>query len=288
MFKWISIITAAVLSSSAVAAKYKPTVVYGNDDRKDIYQEADPALRALAASTVAIISASNVTDKIAGYEITGQNYGEYYGLCEREPYFTQPNPANCSGFYLGGDLFATAGHCLNQFDCANWKFVFDYDMKDANTVNSLLPIENVYTCKEVISAVEGYPVDFAVIRVDREVINRTPVRLQTSNSQVGDQLIVIGHPSGLPTKIAGGAAVRTLQNEYFEANLDTYGGNSGSAVFNATTQEVAGILVRGEGDYTYDNTNSCYVSNTCANDGCSGESVTYISYVIDALHKLGK
>ena len=54
-------------------------------------------------------------------------------------------------------------------------------------------------------------------------------------------------------KVAGGAKVRSNNNGvYFVANLDTYGGNSGSAVFNLQTREVEGILVRGENDYVYD------------------------------------
>lgn len=36
-------------------------------------------------------------------------------------------------------------------------------------------------------------------------------------------------PAGLPTKIAGGATMRDASpNGYYVANLDTYGGNSGS------------------------------------------------------------
>ncbi|WP_420540401.1 S46 family peptidase (plasmid) [Paenibacillus polymyxa] len=46
---------------------------------------------------------------------------------------------------------------------------------------------------------------------------------------------------------AVGAAVRdNPPNAFFVANLDTYGGNSGSPVFNSDTHEVEGILVRGE------------------------------------------
>ena len=58
------------------------------------------------------------------------------------------------------------------------------------------------------------------------------------------------------------------------ANLDTYGGNSGSAVFNAKTGLVEGILVRGEQDYVQKG--DCRVSNVCPADGCRGEDVTKI------------
>ncbi|MFN8369647.1 MAG: S46 family peptidase [Bacteriovoracaceae bacterium] len=85
---------------------------------------------------------------------------------------------------------------------------------------------------------------------------------------------------GLPTKISDGANVRTNNNpKYFVANLDTYGGNSGSAVFNTKTGEVEGILVRGENDYVYDSAQGCRVSNKCTNAGCRGEDVTRITNI---------
>lgn len=97
----------------------------------------------------------------------------------------------------------------------------------------------------------------------------------------GEQLVVIGHPSGLPTKIAGGAKIRSGEAAYFTANLDTFGGNSGSAVFNATTGIVEGILVRGELDYVSDIVDGkvCKRANKCSDDGCDGEDVTRITSV---------
>ena len=68
---------------------------------------------------------------------------------------------------------------------------------------------------------------------------------------------------------------------YFVANLDTYGGNSGSAVFNATSGKVEGILVRGENDYVW--RGSCRVSNKCPADGCRGEDVTKVSALMDII-----
>jgi hypothetical protein len=92
-------------------------------------------------------------------------------------------------------------------------------------------------------------------------------------------LVVVGHPSGLAVKIAAGATVRSnLESAYFVANLDTYGGNSGSAVFNEQTGLIEGILVRGETDFKYKN--GCYVSNICDVDGCRGEDVTRVSEIL--------
>ena len=95
--------------------------------------------------------------------------------------------------------------------------------------------------------------------------------------------MVIGHPSGLPTKVAEGASVRSVDTAFFTANLDTYGGNSGSAVFNSLSGEVEGILVRGETDYVFDNERSCHSSYHCGDDECSGEDVVKISEVLKHL-----
>jgi Peptidase S46 len=86
-------------------------------------------------------------------------------------------------------------------------------------------------------------------------------------------LYVIGHPCGLPQKYAPRARVRdNTPDTFFVANLDTYGGNSGSPVFNSSSNAVEGILVRGENDFV--SRGSCYVSMVCPTTGCRGEDVT--------------
>ena len=84
---------------------------------------------------------------------------------------------------------------------------------------------------------------------------------------------MIGYPLGLPAKIAGGAVVRdNSARDFFLSNLDTYAGNSGSAVFNANTLTVEGVLVAGEDDFV--DTGGCLRSNRCPDMACSGEIVT--------------
>jgi V8-like Glu-specific endopeptidase len=113
------------------------------------------------------------------------------------------------------------------------------------------------------------------------VTDREPLKFRKSGQVArGTELVVIGHPSGLPTKISDGAQVRSSNRKYFVANLDTYGGNSGSAVFDARTGEVQGILVRGEEDYVSDPAGgNCQATNYCPDTGCRGEDVTHITNV---------
>jgi V8-like Glu-specific endopeptidase len=121
--------------------------------------------------------------------------------------------------------------------------------------------------------------DYAVVKLSRPVTGHTPLNVRRQgNLEVNTPLFVVGHPAGLPVKWADGARVRSLKSTYFIANLDTYGGNSGSAIFNANTREVEGILVRGEADYTM--RGECRISYRCGNDECGGEAGTFIRYAL--------
>src|SRR5262249_3665943 len=110
-----------------------------------------------------------------------------------------------------------------------------------------------------------------------------PIALRRSGAiGAGTRLYVIGHPSGLPAKFADGAEVRTASDPaFFTANLDTYGGNSGSPVFNAATHEVEGVLVRATTDFVP--VGMCLVSAVCPTSGCSGEDCTRVSEFLPRL-----
>lgn len=269
-------------------------VIYGDDDRMDLFDQRLPdTWRDLARSTAILIKTEKleVDPGRADYiKVTSETFGDAMNLCPNEPFREQPTPGYCSGFLVGPDILVTAGHCVSSMSrCQETSFVFDYGYRDPLTDLGTVPAANVYSCSEVIvqEVDRETQSDFAVIRLDRVVEGRAALGFRKNDSiSTGTELVVIGHPTGLPTKVAGGATVRRTNptQPYFVANLDTYGGNSGSAVFNAKTGEVEGILVRGENDFRY--VNGCTTSNICSNDGCRGEDVTKASifarYVDDA------
>lgn len=253
-------------------------VIYGEDDRKDLSQVKNPAHLEIARSTLALVEKRKVHPREDGnFGLSLTHFGNSYGLCPEEPFREQSTLAFCSGSLVGPDLVITAGHCISdQVDCDNTLLIFDFAIASGVETPSMALGQNVYACKQVIaSEAIGSGRDYAVIRLDRAVTDRQPLAFRDQGRiKAGDSLVVIGHPSGLPTKVADQASVRRVENEYFVANLDTYGGNSGSAVFNASTLEIEGILVRGEMDFKYKN--NCRVSNRCEETGCRGEDVTRI------------
>lgn len=189
--------------------------------------------------------------------------------------------AYCSGFLVGADLVATAGHCVRSAkDCENLRLVFNWSLSTPDQDNSLVYTSDVYSCAALIkNNVESNGADFAVIRLDRIPINRVPLMVRRSGEvQSGERLTMMGHPAGIPLKIASGASVRSVFPAFFSANTDSYGGNSGSAVYNADTGEVEGILVRGEMDFVRQG--NCNISYVCADNGCRGEDVTKIANIL--------
>jgi V8-like Glu-specific endopeptidase len=263
----------------------QPYVVYGNDDRVDVYAEARADLREVADSTVAMIPNSAIKKGANGMlDLSTAIYGQESSLCQDEPFYNQPTAAMCSGALIGDDTLITAGHCISAAECSSNSFVFGFRMQDEKTAVTSIPSDEVYKCKQVIARELTSSQDYAIVKLDRPVKSHRVLPMSQTPAAVGDAVYVVGHPMGLPTKIAGGANVRAQNTGYFVANLDTYGGNSGSGVFNEKN-EVVGILVRGDRDMVYDYGNRCYRSNVNSNTGGRGEDVTNISYVIKALQQ---
>lgn len=266
------------------ADKVGSSVVYGNDDRLDLYQITDPRVLEMAQSTVALVETENIRRLPNGWaQILSVPLGRSYDLCSDERFYNQPVAPFCSGFLVTPNKVVTAGHCIQTSrSCRNTKFVFDYSLYSDQQDLSKLPESNVYSCKRIVETQlkpDGH--DFAIIELDRPVTNRQPLPMRLSGQPLsGESVFVIGHPEGLPTKVAEGARVRNVLANYFVANLDTFGGNSGSAVFNSSSLEVEGILVRGEQDFEYDSKAGCVRTKYCKDDQCSGEESTHISLVL--------
>ena len=260
-------------------------VIYGDDDRKNLYEVTQSAVRKAADSTVALIRSEALTpNNPLQFLLPNESFGKSHLLCTSENFYSEPAAAFCSGSMVGNNLILTAGHCIaTAEDCASVRFVFGYALKKAGGYPLSTPSSEVYSCKKVLAyKQERAGADYALIELDRKVTGHVPLKLQrTSTVKVGDALTVIGHPSGLPTKIAAGGVVRKVKSGHFVSNLDTYGGNSGSAVFNSRTLEVVGILVRGDTDFVSEN--HCAVSKRCSATGCRGEDVTRIEPILSLI-----
>lgn len=259
----------------ATALKDNQKVIYGVDDRVDVFQVKDEAILNDADSVVALFSSNDVVDNGDGTStLQTQNFGTSQNLCRRERFRNQPVGAFCSGFLVAPDIIATAGHCVDADNVTTIRFVFGFRMVDASTPQTVISNTEIYQGVNLVGRQLSDAADWALVQVDRPVANHNVVTIRRSEKIANDQAVhVIGHPVGLPTKVAGGATVRDNNPDaFFVANLDTYGGNSGSPVFNSNTHEVEGILVRGETDFV--RSGNCNISLVCPSTGCRGEDCT--------------
>lgn len=273
---------------SVIANETKTDIIYGEDNRIETYQ-ANKQLQKLAASTAGMINTIKTIKVGKNTMLPPYTISDDMGLCKTERFADQPSAVSCSGFLVGPDLLVTAGHCIQtQKDCDDVTWVFDYKVKsESEKTDILVPSKDTYKCSKVIESklFSSYTLkkDYALIKLDRVVKGRTPLKFRTSGKvALKADLTVIGHPSGLPQKVGGGAKVLSnAHDNYFKTNLDTFGGNSGSAVFNTKTGLVEGILVRGAKDY--DKVGGCLKVHKTVEEITDfrkyGEAVTRISEI---------
>ena len=278
------------------AEPLESTVVYGNDDRLEVYAHPDAGLRQVASeSIVAQIALSNLSELGDGsYQL---NVGPLWferDVCPDEPFADQPVAARCSGVLIADDLVLTAGHCVNcaSTACSAYSYVFNYHLTaEGQNYPGPFPESDVYRCAEVPVCVESGSVtpDYAIVRLDRPVTpDHAPAELRpVTPLEVGDSLAMIGSGTGLPVKIDSGASVAEVEADYYVANLDAFQGHSGSAVFDENDQ-LAGILVSGRvPDYNRREGEFCLEVNVF-DDSLAGENVQFISRVVDAICEAGE
>lgn len=257
-----------------------PKVIYGEDSRIEIEEETDPQLRAMAHSVALVTNRSNLTLQPSGLWRLDRIPWTFAGgtLCLDEPFRGQPSGTggDCSSFLIAPDLLVTAGHCISSLSCSQRAFIFDYRLNpDGGAPQSWFFDSNqIYYCQGIEARQLGAGRDWAIVRLDRPVPGREPLPIREEGAvEFNTPLAMIGFPAALPMKVAKDATVRSLtgnSDPFFQANLDAYGGNSGSPVINLGTHEVEGILVRGLTDFVTDQDRNCRESNRVPLSGGSG------------------
>ncbi|WP_437284166.1 trypsin-like serine peptidase [Sorangium sp. So ce406] len=276
-------------------------VVYGIDDRKEVGQHSDAALRRLAqASTVSVMLSSALnTSNPSNVTVNGATLQTLFNLCtnQNQKFLTDQAPGKCSGTLIDDDLVLTAGHCISAADCADHRFVFNRLREPDGTLRTVTT-DDVFSCASVLHDVENATRDFAIVRLDRPATPRftpAPVRVNRAPLSHGVRLGVVGLPYGIPIKIDSGGHVLdpSTGTAFFTGSLDTFRGNSGGGIYEVGTYQLSGVLSGGQTDWVPGPAGSvpagCQVASVCPESGCASgpgspphaESVAYIGPALD-------
>ncbi|MBS4165709.1 MULTISPECIES: bifunctional trypsin-like peptidase domain-containing/SEL1-like repeat protein [unclassified Neochlamydia] len=197
-------------------------------------------------------------------------------LGHTDSFLHEPTPGLSTAFLVAPQHVVTVAHCVTrsnpytklkpkkargvivrtslkaQSELERIKFVFGFQMKSQNmrTEDYEFCESDVYSFKKVVffnyTCAPDYLIDWALIKLDREVIGRPPLAVNfIKKSLLNKKIFMLGHPRGLPLKIHLGASVKKeCSDQHIETNLDSFHGNSGSPVIDENL-EVVSILFAG-------------------------------------------
>jgi hypothetical protein len=271
---WFLIVVFSLAGCNNLGTPNNTVVIYGNDDRVDYYSIMSEEVKENADAVASSWFSWEIKDNRDGTSsLETIPFKEGYNLAPGEPFSDQPIGAHCTAFLVAPDVMVTAGHCINKENIFKIRFVFGYKKIDRRTIRTTIENENIYKPTKIIAwKLNSKGADYAIVKLDRPVKGIEPLELSSQDVKMGDYVYIIGYPVGLPLKYAPNAEVKgSWSSKYFTASLDSYGGNSGSPVFNEK-HEVVGILVRGESDFEFD-----YIGRRRSRQGNWGESVTKVS-----------
>jgi S1-C subfamily serine protease len=260
--------------------------------------EAAPILQQDSRKVVSLVHSEQLSASSAQghavYQLKAENFSTFryvdhgvsYPLCADEPYLQQPIGAFCSGVLVGGNVVATAAHCIASDDEAKkTKFVFDFRMNDKDHPLSTFDDSEVFTGKRIIQQHSSYTQDdWEIIELETNVTDQSRIAQIRRNGKLDPsrKVFAIGYPSGLPVKVSAGGSVRdNLDPKIFLVGIDVYAGNSGGPIFN-DQHVVEGILARGDKDFLP--VGNCAKTNNCPSAGCPGDAITRTTQFAQFVH----
>lgn len=271
-----------VLVSLTVYSFDSQATIYGELDLVDIQQSQSPYVEYLARSVAVQIRKTSIGENTP---YNSRNLRQAM-VCEDEPFIDQPVLGSCSGFLVGPQHILTAGHCYlgSGNPCAELSWVFDYTVENDRTSAFWGPKENVYNCEKVEKISYQGDLDYALVKLDRPVAGRAPLKLSSQKQfDLSHPVFSIHSPRGLPLKKSSGFVRDNSSPQSLVMALDLMRGSSGAPIFDAKTGEVLALVAQGDVDYELLDEPFCNKYKRCAEWDCRGERGTRVISIPPAI-----
>jgi len=263
--------------------------IYGEDNRKDVYEVSGFQAKEVASSVAALIFKES--NFFSLYTPTDQIKVEdnkiKYRMCSSEKFSSQYNLARCTAVLVAPDVVLTAYHCVKELvdsseedkksahekACKKISFLFDYvHYKSQNALghhNDFAPIQsegkieryevktkNLYACEEVLKYSKAH--DIVFLKLNKKVKGRRPLPIRNPTKE-GEfipgksKVAFLGYSLGLPLKVD-----ENPKFWFHEENsslkravyqTDTSSGSSGGILWGVESKRVEGILVAGHSSF---------------------------------------
>lgn len=268
------------------------SVIYGEDSVENV--TSSNSLKSVSELSVALVKKADLhpNPRQDSWQLTDESVKERYGTCSDFKLSHEIAPAFCSGVLVTPNVVLTAGHCFDEnTTCENSAFVLGFETALMGTSQNRLKKGNIFSCKRIIRLknFDDKQLDYALIELDRSTLMH-PIPLASNTATeltVQSEIYTIGYPLGVAKKRATGV-IRTNEVEGMNivAELDVYGGNSGSPVYDKKTNRLIGILAGGESDFEMDVKNQCEKAKLCNQGECVGELVVPIDRILKDLESI--
>jgi Trypsin-like peptidase domain len=265
-------------TSGVLSSPEKKHVIYGEDTRQDL--SSANLVYPAKASAMLIIERNLKPLNAKFWDFRKFTLQKGYPLCQTEKFLDQYLLGFCSGVLISSTRVLTAGHCIrNQNNCDETYLLFGFTQDKA--IRGQIPTSEIYKCKKLIAQENGSSQggrDYALIELDRQVINVQPVEIiDSKNLSLPLRVVSLSYPLGLPLKADVGSMVRNESwSNFIEAQVDTFAGSSGSGLFSSEGK-LLGILSQGSDDFLEEEirkvqtSGGCIKVNNCASGTCHNE-----------------
>ncbi|WP_081653493.1 serine protease [Bacteriovorax sp. DB6_IX] len=287
--------------SSAASCLAPQAIIYGDNNISKVEELENRDLTELAKSVAAVVSSHRVMDVDHQRDhllFRGETLASAYRMCD-DSLNSQRAGIRCTSFLVGKDLLLTAGHCLvdpqlgstKEEVCENSEYIFDLNdsaFQGESSVIARIEREKAYKCQSIVDYKLDDDGDYALIKLNREVSDREPLKLlNIQDLKYGNAISTIGFPLGLTLRASTDGQFFELSNDkrWLLNQVDTFFGSSGGPIIDEATKMVVGIHTHGlKGSLVLDKENACYrFSEACQNPRDCGASKAFNISLIEEL-----